>query len=201
VQFYLTAVAFVRRGYNVAMTYYSAKELAAAFRTVRNNTVKIAEEIAEENYGFRATPETRTVAETLTHIGLSTGLAYQIHHVDKLTTLVGFDFPSFVVKSMAEAAKPRSRDQILTLLREEGERIASWLEGMSDEFLGERVSMPTGMTPDSKSRFEMLLSMKEHEMHHRGQLMLMQRMMGAVPHLTREMQARMSQMMAAKTSA
>jgi uncharacterized damage-inducible protein DinB len=47
----------------------------------------------------------------------------------------------------------------------------------------------------------MLLGLKEHEMHHRGQLMLMQRMLGGVPHLTREMQARMAQMMAAKASA
>jgi uncharacterized damage-inducible protein DinB len=40
----------------------------------------------------------------------------------------------------------------------------------------------------------MILSAKEHEMHHRGQLMLMQRMIGIVPHLTRAMQERMAQM-------
>ena len=38
----------------------------------------------------------------------------------------------------------------------------------------------------------MILSVKEHEMHHRGQLMLIERMVGVVPHLTREMQARMA---------
>jgi uncharacterized damage-inducible protein DinB len=31
-------------------------------------------------------------------------------------------------------------------------------------------------------------------MHHRGQLMLMERMVGVVPHLTRAMQARMASM-------
>ena len=45
--------------------------------------------------------------------------------------------------------------------------------------------MPPGATPASKSRFEMLLSVKEHEMHHRGQLMVAQRVLGIVPHLTR----------------
>ena len=50
--------------------------------------------------------------------------------------------------------------------------------------------MPPGAEPASKSRFEMVLSVKEHEMHHRGQLMLVERMIGVVPHLTREMQAR-----------
>ena len=39
----------------------------------------------------------------------------------------------------------------------------------------------------------MLLSPKEHEMHHRGQLMVLQRMIGLVPHLTRQMQERMAQ--------
>jgi len=38
----------------------------------------------------------------------------------------------------------------------------------------------------------MILGMKEHEMHHRAQLMLMERMVGVVPHMTRAMQARMA---------
>jgi uncharacterized damage-inducible protein DinB len=48
------------------------------------------------------------------------------------------------------------------------------------------------MTPPTKSRFEMILGVKEHEMRHRGQLMVMERMVGVVPHLTREFQARMA---------
>jgi uncharacterized damage-inducible protein DinB len=39
----------------------------------------------------------------------------------------------------------------------------------------------------------MILSVKEHEMHHRGQVMLIQRMLGIVPHLTREREARTAQ--------
>ena len=55
------------------------------------------------------------------------------------------------------------------------------------------------MVPPNKSRFEMLLGPKEHEMHHRGQLMLVQRMLGKVPHLTRQMQERVAAMKAAAT--
>jgi uncharacterized damage-inducible protein DinB len=43
--------------------------------------------------------------------------------------------------------------------------------------------------PSRKSRFEMIANVKEHEMHHRGQLMLIQRMLGIVPHLTRKREA------------
>jgi uncharacterized damage-inducible protein DinB len=49
-----------------------------------------------------------------------------------------------------------------------------------------------GSEPAVKSRFEMLISVKEHEMHHRGQLMLVERMLGLVPHLTRQFQERMA---------
>ncbi|MHB8533063.1 MAG: DinB family protein, partial [Solirubrobacteraceae bacterium] len=56
---------------------------------------------------------------------------------------------------------------------------------------------PPGANPDSKSRFEMLLSPKEHEMHHRAQLMTMMRMLGLTPHLTRQFQERMAQAQAA----
>jgi uncharacterized damage-inducible protein DinB len=168
------------------MTYYGAKELAASFRTVRKNTLIIANEIGEEHYGFRATPETRTVAQTLVHIAVISRLPEQIHQVERRTTLEGFDFPAFFGPILAEEQTPRTKAEIMTLLQDGGNRFATWLESVSDEFLGERVMMRTGMTPPFKSRFEMILGVKEHEMHHRGQLMLVERMIGIEPHLTRE---------------
>ena len=60
-------------------------------------------------------------------------------------------------------------------------------------FLAETITMPPGSPQPTKSRFEMILSVKEHEMHHRGQLMLIERMLDITPHLTRNMQARFAQ--------
>jgi len=183
------------------MNYYGAKDLADAFRTVRKNTLTIAEEIGEEHYGFRATPETRTVAQTLTHIALVPRIQMQVQAVERRTTLAGFDFPTFFGKLIAEEQQSRSKEQIISLLRDEGDRFAKALEGFSDDFLGERVAMPPWMTPASKTRFEMLLGVKEHEMHHRAQLMVMERMIGITPHLTREMMARMAAMQGATAKA
>jgi uncharacterized damage-inducible protein DinB len=174
------------------MTYYGGKDLAAAFRTVRGNTVRLAEEIPENKYDFRASPDTRTVAQALVHIALSTGFAHHIHS-NRITDLTKVDFPALMQKIGAEEAKPRSKAEIVALLRAEGEKFATFLEGLSDSFLSETLSMMPGAEPPTKTRFEMLLSPKEHEMHHRGQLMMMQRMVGVVPHLTRERQARMAQ--------
>jgi uncharacterized damage-inducible protein DinB len=174
------------------MTYYGAKDLADSLRTVRKNTLIIAEEIPEDRYGFRAAPETRTVAQILTHIAVTKRMPEQIHAIERRTTLEGFDFPGLLRSIVAEEQTPRSKAQIIALLRDEGEHWAKWLESQSDDFLAERVKFPSGMTPSTKTRFEMLLGSKEHEMHHRGQLMLIERMLGIVPHLTRHMQERMA---------
>ena len=182
------------------MNYYGAKELAGSFRTVRNNTITIAEEIPEDKYGFQPAPGTRSVGQSLAHIALSTNMQQQIHG-EKLTTLAGFDFPALMRAFAAELEKPRTKAQIVGLLRENGDRYATWVETLPDDFLGQAVAMPPGGQPASRTRFDMLLSVKEHEMHHRGQLMLVERMLGIVPHLTRQMLARIAAMQTAKASA
>jgi uncharacterized damage-inducible protein DinB len=91
-------------------------------------------------------------------------------------------------KASAEEARPRNKAEIVAFLKSEGERFASFLEGLSEGFLAEEVASPPAANQAPKSRFELLLSPKEHEMHHRGQLMMLQRMVGVVPHLTRQRQ-------------
>jgi uncharacterized damage-inducible protein DinB len=177
------------------MTYYGAKEVAASFRTVRKNTIQIAEEIPETKYDFRATPDTRSVAQTLAHIAVSP--RFQLHvHRNRIADLKTINFPALFQEFTAEESKPRSKAELVALLKSEGEAFAAYVEGLSEEFLAERVSTPFGgdpAVPASRSRFEMLLGPKEHEMHHRAQLMVVERMLGLVPHLTRQMQQRMAQ--------
>jgi uncharacterized damage-inducible protein DinB len=180
------------------MTNYGAKDLANAFRTVRKNTITIAEEIPEDKYGFQATPQTRTVAQTLVHIAVTPRMPLALHKEQKLNDLAAFDFFAIFGPMAAEEEKPRTKAQILELLKSEGENFASWIETVSDEFLNETVTFPPGMQPPTKTRFDMLMSPKEHEMHHRGQLMVLQRMLGSTPHLTRQMEAMRAQMMAAR---
>ena len=179
------------------MTYYGAKELAAAFRTVRDNTVKIAEEIPDEKYDFRATPETMTIQQLLTHIAVSSGFQHHIH-TNKVTDMKTVNFGELMQNFRAEEAKPRTKAELIAFLKDEGAKFASYLESLPEPFLAETVTMPPHLQPPTKSRFEMLLGAKEHEMHHRGQLMLLQRLLGQVPHLTRQMQERIAQMQAAQ---
>lgn len=180
------------------MNYYGGKELAASFRTVRKNTLNIAEEIPEERYGFRPAEGTMSVGEMLTHIALGGRFQEQVNFVEKRSSMVGFDFMPFRRGVMAEAAEARGKAEIIELLKEEGEKFANKLDSLTDDFLGESVSMPPGGVPPSRTRFDMLMSVKEHEMHHRGQLMLVARMLGITPPLTRAHEARLAAMMATR---
>ena len=182
------------------MTYYGSKDLAASFRQVRGNTIQIAEEIPENKYSVQASPETRSIGQMLAHIALGTGLQSHVHR-NRVSDLKSVNFVELFQGFAAEEAKPRTKAQIVALLKANGDEFASYLESLSDAFLAEAVAMPPGAEPASKTRFEMLLSAKEHEMHHRGQLMLLQRMIGLVPHITRRMQERMAQRAAAAPAA
>jgi uncharacterized damage-inducible protein DinB len=176
------------------MNYYGPKDLAASFRTVRKNTLTIAADIPEDKYGYRPTPESKTVGEMLTHIALGGRFQEQVNFIDKRDSMLGFDFFSFRDKAIAESSRPRTKAEIIALLKAEGEKFATTLESQTDDFLGQVITMPPGGAPPSRTRFDMLSSVKEHEMHHRAQLMLIQRMLGITPHLTREHQARLAAM-------
>jgi uncharacterized damage-inducible protein DinB len=177
------------------MQAYGSKDLGRAFRTVRANTIQIAEEIPEDKYSFRPAEGTRTVAETLAHIATTTGWPQALH--GPRLTAVNFElFMGEMQKANATAAAMTTKAQIIEALKTGGDKFAAFLEGFPDEALAEVVEYPSGMP--SKTRFEMLLSPKEHEMHHRAQLMVVERMLGITPHLTRQMQERMAQVQAQK---
>ncbi|MEO7192453.1 MAG: DinB family protein [Vicinamibacterales bacterium] len=174
------------------MTYYASADLARAFRTVRKNTIQLAQEIPEAEYQFRPAPDSRTVAEMLAHMASQTSWVRQMHGVDRKSFVSFEDFQHYMkeVKTNETSLAARPKDEILAALASEGETFAAWVGELPDTALAETVGFPSPIDPPQKTRFEMLLGAKEHEMHHRGQLMVIQRMLGLVPHLTRARQQR-----------
>ena len=177
------------------MTYYGGKELADAFRTVRKNTIQIAQDIPADKYGFKPSPESRSIAQTLAHIATATTFPMMLH--GERIPVGKIDFAEYMKTVGAEEARLQSKAQIVAKLKESGEKFAAMLDSLQDDaFLAEVITFQPGAEPPSRTRFDMLLAAKEHEMHHRAQLMVMQRMLGIVPHLTREQQARMARFQA-----
>src|SRR4030095_9615749 len=140
---------------------YGSKELTESFRTVRRNTIQIAEEIPADKYDFRAAPGVKSVGEILAHIAVSP--AWQIEaHTQRIP---GVDFAYFGARAGKVAAAESSlatKDQLVKALKRGGEEFVSMVEGLTPEILAESVSFAPPMQPSQKSRFEMVLGVKEH---------------------------------------
>ena len=76
-------------------------------------------------------------------------MVYEMNKPGSATTLKGFDFPGIIGKARAEEAKPRSKAEIVALLKSEGDRAATWLESLKPEFSAER-----GVYPDYRTVLE-----------------------------------------------
>lgn len=166
------------------MSLYGIRHLTGSFRTVRRNTIQVAEEIPEADYQYRPAPASRSVAETLIHIAWLADADRFIHEEQGLASFDGFDFAAFLATSEAEETRRRPKPEIVELLRTEGDSWVRWVEQLPETFLSEPFRLPDGK---SVSRFEMLLGTKEHEMEHRAQLTVIQRLLGLVPHFTRNL--------------
>jgi uncharacterized protein YndB with AHSA1/START domain/uncharacterized damage-inducible protein DinB len=164
-----------------AAPLYGVRQLVDSMRAVRANTILMADDIPESKYDYRPTAVSRSIAETLVHIAWLSTSDRILHEEEHLHALEGFDFPALLKKSEVEERRPRSKAEILELLRTEGERQARWLEQRPEAFLAEPVQLPGGGTV---SRFEMLLATKEHELQHRAQLTVIDRLIDIVPRFT-----------------
>jgi len=125
------------------MTYYGGKDLAAAFRTVRDNTIKIAEEIPENKFDFKPAPDCRSVAETLAHLAVSTGFQSHVHG-NKISDMKTLNFMELFQQFTADEAKPRTKAELIAFLKSQGDKFASFLETLPESFLAEQVTMPPG---------------------------------------------------------
>jgi len=152
---------------------HGVRELADGFRAVRHATIQVAEEFAEEQFAYRPTAGSRSVAETLVHIAWLASADQFMHEEVRIESVEGFDFPALIARSRAEEARERTKAEVVGLLRTEGERWVQWVESLAESFLREEVRMPGGR---SVNRFAMLVGTKEHEMHHRGQLTVLKRL-------------------------
>src|SRR5215472_6679027 len=114
------------------MILYGPKQLAESMRTVRKNTILIAEDIPEKDYDYRPTPESRSVAETLVHIAVLTRAAQLLHGKDRLSSVEGVDFGKLIEGSELEEKRPTAKNEILATLATEGDRWAAWVETLPE---------------------------------------------------------------------
>ena len=124
------------------MNYYGAKDIAESFRTVRKNTVQVAEDIPEDKYTFRAAPDTMSIGELLAHLATTPHWAQQCFFEEKKTTVAMEDFGRWMGELGGQAKALTSKAQIIAALKANGEKFASQLESMSEADLAQPITAP-----------------------------------------------------------
>src|SRR5262245_62694013 len=110
---------------------YGASNMADSFRTVRKNTVQIAEDIPEDKYGFRAAEGVMSVAEILAHLATSTHWATQLHFVEKKTSVTQEDFMRYMGEGKKLADALVTKPAIVDALKTGGDQFAAHMAGMT----------------------------------------------------------------------
>ena len=95
------------------MLTYGAQQLASSFRTVRKNTIQVAQDIPEDKYAHVPAEGARTVGRMLTHVAIAPTRLWQGMHGTRSTDMTGFDFFGLGAQLQAEEATPRTKAEII----------------------------------------------------------------------------------------
>jgi uncharacterized damage-inducible protein DinB len=157
----------------------SIDRLVQSWREVRTGLINEASQIPEDKFSFRATPETRSVTELLQHIvQIQKLLVGEACRED--TNLMRQSFADHIQEYAPEVAAITEKNALLELLHSSIEpaeaTIRSFGEGLQQtmrRFDGKEIS-----------KFDFLNFGIAHEMYHRGQLTVYERLLGVEPALT-----------------
>jgi uncharacterized damage-inducible protein DinB len=157
----------------------SIDPLIESWQDVRGGLIEEASQIPAEQFSFRATPDTRSVAELLQHIAEAQKfLVGESCRAD--TNLMRQSFADHIKEYAPECASIQDKNGLLELLRtgmetsEASIRAAGQkLQDSMRRFDGKEVS-----------KLDFLQFAVSHEMYHRGQLTVYERLMSIEPALT-----------------
>ena len=157
----------------------SAETIIALWKDARGGLIKEVERIPEDQFSFRATPDTRSVTEVLQHIiGAQRMLVGETCRPD--TNLMRQSFDAHVKEYSVGVSEVTDKNGLLELLRSGMDEAEKSISAYGDK-LNESMMGFTGK-PTTKAAF--LTFALSHEMYHRGQLTVYQRLLNIEPVLT-----------------
>jgi len=141
--------------------------------------IQEAENIPEDQFSFRATPDTRNITELLQHIIESQKiLVGETCRPD--TNLMRQSFAAHTQEYASGVKEVTDKNGLLELLRSSMDEAEACMLGYGDKF-DETMTSLNGQ-PTSKTVF--LAFAVSHEMYHRGQLTVFERLLNIEPALT-----------------
>ena len=157
----------------------SAQTIIALWKDVRSGLIQEVEKIPADQFSFRATPETRSIAELLQHIIES----QKILVAETCRDEANVRRQSFADHSKEHAAGVREvadKQGLTDLLRSAMDDAESCIRAHGDRW--EEPMTGVDGRPTTKGAF--LTFAFSHEMYHRGQLTVFERLLNIEPVLT-----------------
>ena len=149
------------------------------WQDVRDGLIKEVELIPSEQMGFKPAPESRTAIEILHHIVETQRVL--AGEMCRENTNFQRGVPALIADFAGNAKEATTRESVLDLLRSSLEETKAMVVSFGD------ANFEKGMTRfDGKrcTKLEMLNLTMAHEMYHRGQLTVYERLLGIEPAFT-----------------
>lgn len=166
---------FIRRG----ETNVHCDDLINGWKEVRSGLIQEVEQIPADQFTFRATAETRTVAELLQHL-IETQKFIVGEACRQDASLVRRPFAEHIKEYAPGVSSVTDKEGLLELLRSTmvsaEEILRSHAEQLNDTIIG--------IDGKPKTKIGVLNFIVSHEMYHRGQLTVYERLLGIEPQLT-----------------
>jgi uncharacterized damage-inducible protein DinB len=162
----------------------SIDRLVESWKEVRNGLIEEASQIPAERFSFRATPETRSVTELLQHV-LESQKTLVGEAVRPDTNLSRQTLVDHAREYAPEVAAVTDKDGLLGLLRSSMETSEASIRAAGDKLQ----EAGRGLTGKEIKKIDLLAFAISHEMYHRGQLTVYERLLKVEPALTRRFKA------------
>ncbi len=143
----------------------SAKYFVPQWERAKDCTMEFCRAMPEETYHFKPVDEVRSFADQMLHIAQSSVFFSTAY-------LGGTDAPD-----RDYTPEGKSKTETVELLEEAFDYCTQVLSGLTDEQLHEEVETFAGVLPKN----EVVLFMRDHVTHHRGQSVVYLRLNGIVP--------------------
>jgi len=155
------------------------ESLIVTWKEVRNGFIDEADQIPSDQFSFRATPETRSVAELLQHI-IETQAVLIGEACRPQPNLMRQSFADHIKENAPEVAATTDKDGLLALMRSSMDKAAGTISANEDK-LSDSMKRFDGR---EMTKLDFLRFATSHEMYHRGQLTVYERLLNIKPAMT-----------------
>jgi len=156
------------------------EQIFEQWQGVRNGLIKEVELIPAEQFGFRATTETRSILELVQHVIESERVI--VRELGRDNTNFQRGFPTMIAEFAAHVKDATTKEAVLELLGSSLQETKNVAIEFGDDNFGQIMTWFDGKQGPKLGGLSFAIS---HEMYHRGQLTVYERLLGIEPALTR----------------